>query len=834
MTFLLGSGDEARGEARERLAHATVAQTLRALGSDCGNGLTSAQARNRLERDGPNAVAQEKHHYALRFLSKFWGLSAWMIELIALLSLVLHKTADLVVALLLLVVNAVLSAIQEQRASAAVAALRQRLNVTARVLRDGNWTALPARMVVVGDVIRVRAGDFVPADVQLIEGDLRIDQSALTGESHEVARSAEDTVHGGATIRRGEGTGVVTATGARTYFGRTTELVASAHPKLHIEEVVTRVVRWLLIIVGTLVALTLALSYVRGLPLLDTLPIALVLLMSAVPVALPVMFTVSMAFGSMELSRHGVLVTQLSAIEDAATMDVLCTDKTGTLTMNRLSLTLVQPQPGFSEGDVLRIAALASNKANADPVDMAFLRAAADAGQIEAGAKTRSFRPFSAQTRYTEAIVSLDERAIRCVKGALRTVGEASGLSDDVIKHLEAQASAEAQKGERVLAVAAADGDAPLKLVGVAYLDDAPRPDSGRLIAELRQLGIQVKMLTGDALPVARAIAAALGLGTIARAPDLHREVPRRGQSRVDTIAEVDGYAEVFPEDKFLVVKRLQDAGHVVGMTGDGVNDAPALRQAEVGIAVSGATDIAKGAASAVLTHEGLVDIIDLVKTGRAIYQRVLTWVVNKVSRTILKAGFVVVAFLATGRFVISALGMVLLVFMTDFVKVALSTDRVRPSQKPETWNIAPLVWVAVVLGLLMLAQALALLAYGWHRFALAESGGRLQTFTFQTLLFFALFSIISVRERRVFWASRPSTPLAAAILVDAAFGVFIGLHGLAELQPLPFGWSLLILVYSGVLILGPNDILKAVLTSRALLKLEGKGQPLDRELEKR
>ncbi|CAG9187587.1 plasma-membrane proton-efflux P-type ATPase [Cupriavidus pinatubonensis] len=810
--------------AHEKEEQRTVPQDAvteaRTPSSDYVKGLSSAEAKKRLERDGPNEVPEKKQHYVLRFLKKFWGLSAWMIELIALLSIVLHKTTDLVVALLLLLVNAVLSFIQEQRSSAAVAALRRQLNVSVRVLRGGGWSTMPARALVSGDVVRVRAGDFVPADMQVVDGVLRVDQSALTGESREIERTAGDTLYGGATIRRGEGTGIVVATGVHTYFGRTTELVASAHPKLHVEEVIARVVRWLLIIVGTLVAVTLVVSYVKGLPLLDTLPIALVLLMSAVPVALPVMFTVSMALGSMELSRQGVLITQLSGIEDAATMDVLCIDKTGTLTMNQLSLKLVQPQPGFSEDDVLHVAALASNEANADPIDLAFLHAVAGRMQAMTSATTLSFQPFSAATRRTEAVVALNGRTMRCVKGALRTVGESAGLQDEVIQQLESQAKTEAAKGERVLAVAKAECEGPLQLVGLAYLYDAPRPDSGRLIAELRHLGIKVKMLTGDALPVARAIGGTLGLGTIVRVPELHNKVPGTEERPADVTEGVDGYAEVFPEDKFLVVKRLQESGHVVGMTGDGVNDAPALRQAEVGIAVSGASDVAKGAASAVLTHEGLVDIIDLVRSGRAIYQRVLTWIVNKVSRTILKAGFVVVAFLVTGQFVISALGMVLLVFMTDFVKIALSTDRVRPSQKPETWNIVPLVWVAVVLGFLMLVEALALLAYGWHRFALVAGGGRLQTFAFQTLLFFGLFSIISVRERRAFWASRPSLLLMVAIIVDALFGMFIGFHGLAELRPLPPTLSMLILAYTGVLVLGPNDVLKASLTARAEGKL--------------
>lgn len=800
--------------------YSTTAETLLALGSNGETGLTGSEAKNRLDQHGPNEVPEEKRHPLLRFLKKFWGLSAWMIELIALLSVALHKQADLLVAVLLLVINAILSFLQEQRASAAVAALRRQLNVTARVLRDGTWQTAAARTLTIGDIVRIRAGDFVPADLQLIDGVLQTDESALTGESHEVERTINEALYAGATVRRGEGTGVVVATGARTYFGRTTELVASAHPKLHVEEVVARVVRWLLAIVGILVALTLVVSYIKGLPLLDTLPIALVLLMSAVPVALPVMFTVSMALGSMELSRRGVLITQLSAIEDAATMDVLCADKTGTLTTNQLSLRRVEPLHGFSEGDVLQTAAFASNEANADPIDLAFLRAAKERGVGSADARIVSFQPFSAATRRTESIVVLGGRTMRCVKGALRTIAETAGLDAVAIAELEGRANKEARNGVRVMAVARADDEGALALLGLAYLYDAPRPDSRRLIDELRLLGIRVKMLTGDALPVARAIADVLGLGTIVRAPDLHIALQEAQERGTEMAEDADGFAEVFPEDKFLVVKRLQAAGHVVGMTGDGVNDAPALRQAEVGIAVSGASDVAKGAASAVLTHEGLVDIIDLVKSGRAIYQRVLTWIVNKISRTILKAGFVVLAFLATGQFVISALGMVLLVFMTDFVKIALATDRVRPSEHPETWNIGPLVKVAVALGLLMLAEALALLAYGWHRFALGDGGGRLQTFTFQTLLFFALFSILSVRERRAFWASRPSILLASALVADAVVGALIGIHGLAELRPLPIAQSLLIATVAGVLVLGPNDLLKTSLTERALKRL--------------
>jgi H+-transporting ATPase len=806
---------ERAGQRREHPILATAAATLSALGSSRETGLRSEDATARLEREGANDVPEEKAHPLARLARKFWGLSAWMIELIVLLSFILHKWADLWVALSLLAVNAVLSVLQEQRASAAVSALRHRLQVAARVLRDGAWQTIQAPNLVRGDVVRVRSGDFVPADAQIVEGALQVDQSVLTGESQELTKTNDDALYSGSIVRQGEATAVVVATGVRTYFGRTTQLVESAHPKLHVEEVITRVVKWLFLIVGILVALAISASLVERLQLVDILPLSLVLLMSAVPVALPVMFTVSMAVGSMELARRGVLVTRLSAAEDAANMDVVCADKTGTLTMNRLSLTGALPQPGLAEDDVVRDGALASTEANQDPIDLAFLRAARERQLLQGTERTHSFTPFSPKTRRTEALVESGGHKIRVMKGALRTVAEAVGLDASAIEGLEARATEEAQKGVRVLAVARADGDEPLQFVGLALLYDAPRADSRQLIDELRFLGVSVKMLTGDALPVAREVARELGLGEVIRAPALRAAQDAPTAHAAELVRGSSGFAEVFPEDKFLVVESLQTAGHVVGMTGDGVNDAPALRQAEVGIAVSGATDVAKSAASVVLTTEGLGGIIDLVKNGRAIYQRVLTWIVNKVSRTILKAGFVVIAFLVTGKFVISALGMILLVFMTDFVKIALSTDNVRPSQKPETWNIGPLVMLAVLLGLVMLIEALGLLAIGWQRFDLSSEPGQLQTFTFQTLLFFALFSIVSIRERRAFWASRPSTVLAAALLADAFLGILIGIYGLAELRPLPVLQTALIVGYALVCSLGVNDFIKSAFIAR-------------------
>ena len=494
---------------------------LESLGSSATNGLSIAEAKVRLLRDGANDVPEQEQHLLLQFARKFWGLSAWMLELIAILSFALGKRADFWIAVALLVVNAVLSFVQEQRASAAVTALRSRLRVTARVLRDGSWQGASARDLVRGDIVRLRSGDFVPADVQVIEGNLEIDQSALTGELVEQTKSADDTLFSGSTVRQGEAMAVVIETGARTYFGKTTLLVESAHPKLHIEEVITRVVKWLFLIVGILVTITIAVSLLSGGKLIEILPLSLVLLMSAVPVALPVMFTVSMAVGSVELARRGALVTRLSAAEDAATMDVVCADKTGTLTMNNLVLASVQPQPGFVANDVIRDGALASNEANQDTIDLAFLRAARDGKLLADAFSAISFVPFSAKTRRTEAVVETGGRRVRVMKGALRTVAEAAGLDASQIAALEARADEEAKKGFRVLAVAREESALPLSLVGLAFLYDAPRPDSRQLIDELRTLGVSVKMLTGDALPVAREVGRELGLGEIVRAPEL-------------------------------------------------------------------------------------------------------------------------------------------------------------------------------------------------------------------------------------------------------------------------------------------------------------------------
>lgn len=563
-----------------------VDETVSVIGSNLETGLTSAEAENRQKQYGFNEVPEKKANPAVQFAKKFWGLTSWMLEIIIVLSWFLQRYADVYIVAGLLVFNSVLGFVEEQRASGAVEGLKEKLRVNARVLRAGTWKVLAARELVPGDIVRIRSGDFVPADVKIVTGNLEVDQSALTGESLTVKKMPDDLLYSGSVVKRGESNGVVTSTGVKTYFGRTAQLVQLAKPKLHIEEVISSVVKRLLIIVTVLIAVALVFSVFKGFNIIDVLPIVLVVLLSAIPVALPAMFTVSMSIGARELAKKGVLVTRLSAAEDAATMNVLCADKTGTITMNKLSIAKVFPLNGFGEEDVVLYGALASQEANQDPIDLAFMNMAK---QQKLAANTfvqKSFVPFDAETRRTEATVQEGSKEFKVMKGAVKTLAKACGLDETAIKNLKAQTEEYASKGYRTLAVAKTDAAGQLQLVGLAALYDMPRPDSKQLIHELQKLGISVKMLTGDALPIAMEIAKNVELGeNIISASDLKACIKEDPIEAGEQAENSDGFAEVYPEDKYTIVKSLQVRNRIVGMTGDGVNDAPALRQAEVGIA---------------------------------------------------------------------------------------------------------------------------------------------------------------------------------------------------------------------------------------------------------
>ncbi|MCW4046322.1 MAG: plasma-membrane proton-efflux P-type ATPase [Candidatus Bathyarchaeota archaeon] len=780
-------------------------------------GLSSTIAQEKLKQYGFNEVPEKKPSRILQFARKFWGLSAWMLEIIIVLSWFLQRYSDVYIVFGLLVLNAVLGFVEEQRASGAVESLKEKLHVNARVLRDGSWAVLPARELVPSDIVRIRPGDFVPADVKLVDGNLEVDQSALTGESMAVERKPGEIVYSGSIVKHGESNALVTATGVKTYFGRTTQLIQIAKPKLHIEAVTSNVVKWLLSVVSALIIIAIAFSLARGFSILDVLPIILVVLLSAIPVALPAMFTVTMALGSMELAKKGVIVTRLSAAEDAATMDVLCADKTGTITMNKLSLAKVIPQKGFTEQDVILTGFFASQEANQDPIDLAFISIVKEQKLNPANFSQKSFVPFDPKTRKTEAVVQVGNNEYKVMKGAVKTVAASCGYGSEATATLETQMQEYADKGYRTLAVAKSEVKGRLQLVGLAALYDAPRPDSKNLIHKLKELGISVKMLTGDALPIAKEISKGIDLGeNVIRAADLkecNKEDAMEAQGEAEK-SEV--FAEVYPEDKYAIVKSLQMRKHVVGMTGDGVNDAPALRQAEVGIAVSNATDVAKGAASVVLVNEGLTNIVDLVQNGRVIYERIIAWIVSKIVRTFQVATFSVLSFILTGNYVVSAFAIIAYFFLTDFVKIALSTDKFSPSNKPDTWELKGAVKAAIVLGLLVIAESFALLYIVLKYFHVAVDNPLVFTLTFEILFYSAIFLIFNVRERGHFWNSMPSKTLLYAIILSLVVGTAIVTIGIPNLPAVSITQTLLIMGLSAVFSFVINDTAKFLLNTRA------------------
>ncbi len=773
-------------------------------------GLNSEEVQKRLKEYGYNEVPEKRVTPIRRVVKKFWGLTPWMLEITIGLEWALGKYFEMYVVMGLLVFNAVLGFFQEERANSALQLLKEKLKINARVKRNGKWTVIPAREIVPGDVIRLRGGDFIPADVKMAEGSAEVDQSSLTGESQMVEKKANEILYSGSILRRGEITGVVASTGTKTYFGRTVELVQVAKPKLHMEEVTSRVVKWLVIIVSSCLSVALAFTALKGLDLIGVLPLAVVLMVSAIPVALPTMFTISMALGSLDLMKKGILITRLSAIEDAATMNIVCADKTGTITMNKLSVEEEMAFDSYTRKEVILYGVLASQEADQDPIDVAFLMEAKDSRLSLEGYEQKRFVPFDPSTRRTEATVEKDGQQFLVLKGAINTITPLCKTPEDELARIRGKVESRAAKGYRAIAVAKGSGQGSMEIVGIAFLYDKPRSDSPNLIQELRDLGLKVKMLTGDALPIAKEVARELDLGkNITRMADLKSKT---GDEISKLVEESDGFAEIYPEDKYFIVQGLQKGKHVVGMTGDGVNDAPALRQAEVGIAVSSATDVAKKAASAVLTTEGLEGIVDLVKMGRRTYQRIITWVLNKIIKTFQITVFVVLAFLLTGEYIISSLHMILLLFLTDFVTLSISTDNVRYSEKPDSWNITGLVNVALLLGILVIVELMVLLHVGYSFFGFSSNLRQLHTFTFELLIYVELLDLLILRERRHFWNSKASKFLFFAIAGDLMVVFFIAILGLPGVVPITPIAALTVAGLSFIVAFVINDPIKVLL----------------------
>jgi len=736
-------------------------------------GLSNTEAQKRLEQIGPNEIPEHHDPSWLVLFRKVWGPVPWMLEVSLILELVTHHYTQATIIGALIVFNAVISFVQEHRAQDALRLLQQRLVVHVRVLRDSTWQTMDSRLVVPDDIVHLRMGDLVPADMTLSDGNLSIDQSALTGESLPVDAAVGSSIYAGSVVKRGEASGKVTGIGTHTYFGRTAQLVGSAKTATHLQETILGIVKYLLALDVLLVVGVLVYSWVHAIPLLDTVSFSLMLLVSSVPVALPAVFTLASAVGAQELVSRGVLVTRLSAIEEAAAMTVLFSDKTGTITENRLKLVDMVPVSGMTQDDVLRLALLCSDERSQDPIDLAIITRARDSGITPGTATISSFIPFDSATKRTEAIVAQNGVSTRIVKGSPQIIEALVADGQLFTQDVERLAA----MGNRVLAVAAGP-EGHLAMAGLLALEDPPRSDSAELIHNLKDLGIRVVMVTGDTPETARTIAAQIGLGT--RACDA--VTLRDNMSGTDAL-DCDVVAGVLPEDKYALVQRSQHAGSIVGMTGDGVNDAPALKQAEVGIAVSNATDVARAAASAILTSPGLSGIIIAVTTGRQIYQRMLSYTLNKIIKTLQIALFLAVAFFLTGHFVTSPRLILLLLFANDFVTMSLASDTATASQLPDRWRVSQLTGSALLLAVAWLAVAFGTLYVGTS--ILHYDLPHLQTLVFVMLVLTGQANVYLVRERRHFWRSRPGRALLLSTLGDLLVIGFMSSRGIL-MVPLP------------------------------------------------
>ncbi len=743
--------------------------------SDSSGGLTNEEARQRLEKSGPNSLPDTSSHPARRAMEKLWAPIPWMLEAAIVLELVLGKYVEAGIIAVLLVFNAVLGFFQEGRAQATLAALKSRLALTASVLRSGTWKSCPAADLVLGDVVKLSLGRVVAADVKLTGGNVLLDQSMLTGESIATEAGPGFQTFAGALVRRGEAVAQVTATGIHTKFGRTAELVRTAHVVSSQQKAVLRVVRNLAVFNGILILLLVAYALAHAMPAGEIIPLVLTAILASIPVALPATFTLASALGARALARQGVLPTRLSAVDEAASIDVLCADKTGTLTRNQLSVAAIRPRPGFDEPHVLTMAALASSDGGQDPVDLA-IRSAAAQKVSSNPPKLSHFTPFDPATKMSEATATDPILgAVRIIKGAFAVIGALavpSPTATAAANELEAQ-------GFRVLAVAAGP-PAAMQLMGLIALSDPARGDSAALVTELKSLGVRTVMVTGDAPATAAIVAHAVGLeGAVCPPGPIPTDV------RPESFAV---FAGVLPEDKFNLVQAFQKTGNIVGMCGDGANDAPALRQAQMGIAVSTATDVAKSAAGMVLTNPGLAGIVAAVKEGRITFQRILTYALNSVTKKIVQVLFLGVGLVMTGHAILTPMLMIIVMMAGDLLGMSLTTDQVRPSLLPNDWRIGTLTIAGIFMGVSELVFCGGTLAWGHFRLGLGLAS--LQTLAFFVLVCGNQATMYAVRARGRIWsAPGPSRWLVLSSVADLMIALTLAGCGWL-MQPLPF-WIL-------------------------------------------
>jgi H+-transporting ATPase len=761
-------------------------------------GLTEAEAQKRLLHYGPNELEEKKTNELLKFLGYFWGPIPWMIEAAVILSAVARHWPDFGIILLLLVANAVVGFWEEHQAGNAIAALKARLAIKARVERDGKWVELAARELVPGDVIRLRLGDIVPADARLLTGDaIEVDQSALTGESLPATRNPGEAVFSGSIVRQGEIGALVYATGAHTYFGKTAELVQEAHTVSHFQRAVLKIGNYLIMLAVALVAVIIAVALYRGDPLLTTLQFALVLTVAAIPVAMPTVLSVTMAVGARLLAKKEAIVTRLSAIEELAGVDILCSDKTGTLTQNKLTLGAPFCLDDMPADQVILNAALASRADDKDVIDLAVIGGLKN-DQAMKGYEVVHFQPFDAVRKRTEATVKgADGQQFRVAKGAPQVIlALALAGADPAVKDAIDRAVGDfAARGFRALGVARADGDGEWRMIGVLPMFDPPREDAKATVSMARRMGVSVKMVTGDAIAIARETAKKLGMGAnILDASGFGDSKRHETPALSASIEKADGFAQVFPEHKFHIVDVLQQGGHIVGMTGDGVNDAPALKKADCGIAVSGATDAARAAAAIVLMTPGLSVIIDAIKESRKIFQRMNSYAIYRIAETLRVLLFMTLAILVFNFYPVTAVMIVMLALLNDGAILSIAYDNVHYRNQPEAWNMRVVLGVSTVLGLFGVTAAFGL-------FYLADRVFHLDRAHIQTLMYLKLsvaghLTIFLTRTRGPFWSIRPARILLIAVFGTQAVATLIAVYGLF-MTPLGWGWAAFVWGYA-------------------------------------
>ena len=758
-------------------------------------GLSSTQAAERLQRYGPNALEEKKTSPLLRLLGYFWGPIPWMIEVAALLSAVVSHWADFWIILTLLIFNAGVGFWQEFTAGNAVEALKKQLALKARVIRDGTWQEIDAKQLVPGDVVRIRLGDVIPADVTLIEGDyLSVDQSALTGESLPVTKRQGDDAFSGTIAKQGEVVAEVTATGSRTRFGQTAGLVEQARTVSHFQKAVLTIGDYLIYVSLGLVSILVVVQLYRHSPWLDLLQFALILAVASIPVAMPAVLSMTMALGAMALSRRKAIVTRLESIEEMASMEILCSDKTGTLTQNRLTLGEVEVFAAADEQSLLGSAALASREENRDAIDEAILQGLGDHARLQ-GYRQDKFVPFDPVHKRTEAtITDQDGKRFRVSKGAPQVIMSLCSLSAADSRRALEVVERFAEQGYRALGVAHQnEGDKLWSFDGILSLFDPPREDSAKTIARARDYGVNVKMVTGDNVAIGRQIAGKLGLGTHILAAD---NLPENHVAAGRAIDQADGFAQVFPEHKFAIVKGLQERGEIVGMTGDGVNDAPALKQADVGIAVSGATDAARAAADLVLTAPGLSVIINAIEEARQIFERMNSYAIYRISETLRIMFFVVLAMVFFDFYPVTAVIIILLALLNDLPIMTIAYDHTPLDKDPVRWNMQQVIMVATAMGIVGIVGSflMLLLARDWLQLDIPQ----IQTYVFLKMAVAGHMVLFVARTKGHFWQRPFPAPIMLwASAITQTISTLLSAYGFDLITPISWSDIGLIWAYS-------------------------------------